>query len=102
MGQWARNLPKCVELNPLGKKIKVVILGLEWHGGNETVGDASLVNLTGMQYAILNAYQFIDLVEYTYRDEETGVLWVCLVGPLTIVVGIESDGQLIRGEKDRV
>ncbi len=60
------------------------------------------MNLTGMQYAILSAYQFISLVEHTYRDEDTGVLWVCLIGPLTIVVGIEPDGQLIRGKKDRV
>lgn len=36
LGQWARNLLKFVGLNPLVKIFKVVILGLEWHGGNKS------------------------------------------------------------------
>ncbi|MDS3860902.1 hypothetical protein RIF25_08750 [Thermosynechococcaceae cyanobacterium BACA0444] len=79
-----------------------MILGLEWHGGNETAGDALLVNLTGRQYAILNTYEFLEIVQYKYLEEDTGVLSVSFYPPTLTVIGILPDGQLTRAEQDRV
>lgn len=34
------------------------------------------MNLTGIQYIILNAYQFIDVARFAILDPETGTLWI--------------------------
>lgn len=58
------------------------------------------MNLTGIQYAIFNAYQFIDIIQFYILDSETGTLWVDFYPPITIVIGILPDGNLVRAGSD--
>jgi hypothetical protein len=58
------------------------------------------MNLTGIQYAILNAYQFINIAQFAILDFETGTVWIDFYPPITIVIGILPDGNLVRAGND--
>ncbi|MDS3861393.1 hypothetical protein RIF25_11305 [Thermosynechococcaceae cyanobacterium BACA0444] len=58
------------------------------------------MNLTGIQYIILTTYQFIDVARFAILDPETGTLWIDFFPPITIVIGILPDGNLVSAGSD--